>query len=207
MKKIRKSPSRGVVAIDLDDTILDTTRLKRDLFLIIEKLGVSFGDAYLRYKNIYGAREAIFNLRFFGKALFGKNNPKVRSLEARFKKLFLKPKKYNPRGIEGFLTALSKRYTLILVTYGDPKLQKKKIAQAKIEKFFYRVYISKDSYKSGVLKNLKKTYGERLLFIDDAKKAIKTASNMNISTIRISPKRKDFAYYSKVIRRVRAVLK
>ncbi len=191
--------NKKTIVIDFDDTLIATTpRLKQKLFNISTKSGISIEQArhaYLLTRNLFSIEKYIRQLK--------KNHPnKVSNIE--MLKAFSKPKEYNYNGSEWFLKNLQhKGYNLILLTFGNKKLQQLKIDQSGLETYFNKIIFSLNIKKEKELLMLKKQYGEELLVLDDSDQALEAARKLNINTIKVRKSFKNKSYYSKVMRRIR----
>ena len=172
--------SRKVIIIDFDETLVDTAEIKRRLFGVAKKFGISRAQAEKAYKNL--RKKHHFEPERYVQAL-RKYNKKVYWKE--FEKIFAKPKEYNYKGAENFLKNLARNNKLILLSYADPIYQKKKIKQSGLGKYFDRIILTTQLSKQKELKKLKNQFGKKLVLLDDKTISVKSAAGLGIRAIKI----------------------
>ncbi len=159
------------VFVDLDDTLLDSAGIKKEMFEKITQLGVP--EAEVR-ENYRAAREAFGGdyLKPFAESFqeFGIDGqilyPGLRQLVMQTSEKYL---------IEDRLLWLDRfppdQYELYLLTYGNRDVQESKVQSLHLENLFEGrvIYVSGD--KSEVIKQLLRP-GEKFMIVDDKQKVL-----------------------------------
>src|SRR3989344_9460105 len=118
---------RPVILIDFDETLIDTTEIKRrtlDLFLGSGAKLPAIKHALLVIRPF--APEKVLHLLF----------PEDERPKRKFFSLFKRLGEYNYAGVELLLRRLQENHYLILLTYGDPRFQRLKSWEARLRPFF-----------------------------------------------------------------------
>ncbi len=163
------------IVCDLDDTLIDTQRLKQDLFGIARSLGVQ--DPEKIYKETLANHT--FHVPLFAHALLG-NGAKADEYMRVVGELLQQPQKYNYPGAEEFCATLAKDRTLILLTYGHPEFQMVKLQQSGLEPYFTEVIVTQERSKEQELKRVRDRHGA-LLVLDNSDCVIATAQKLALS--------------------------
>jgi len=190
---------KPTIILDLDETLIDTKEIKRRIFNLVEKTGVPRGVAVgvyrqMRKKSAFDQRRYCFELKKTGY----KVNPNL------FNNLFSKPKDYNYRGAEQFLKNLSKHFNLLLLTFGVPSFQNKKIEQAGFKQFFQKVLITEQESKLDLLRTLKSGTG-KIILIDNSKVSIYTAKRLNAPAILVKNRKSGVPDYRAILTKLKEV--
>jgi len=186
---------RPVILIDFDETLIDTTEIKRrtlDLFLGSGAKLPAIKHALLVIRPF--APEKVLHLLF----------PEDERPKRKFFSLFKRLGEYNYAGVELLLRRLQESHDLILLTYGDPRFQRLKIRQSGLRPFFKKVVVTKDPAKVEAIVKLKKKGAVAIL--DDAEEVCKAAPKCNLPAIRIRRGRKDSRYFAGVLRRLNRIV-
>jgi FMN phosphatase YigB (HAD superfamily) len=206
MKRIKSarggSASGGkLIIFDLDDTLINTDQIRRNIVKFAQDLGVSKKMA-LRARGQVRSSSQPFTIENYGKLLFSNDTDKRKMLAEKFYSMFEKRGEFNYPGIERFLKGLKNKYSLVLLTYGDKDLQKKKINQSGLDKFFSEAIVSRDNTKVAPLIHLQKKHGNNILFIDNAKTTCDAACELGIPMIWVTSARKSEGYFKKLAERI-----
>lgn len=194
--------SKKTVVFDLDHTLLDADQLKKNLFRYVQTLGVSKTKATINYKQ--AVKKGGFTIVNYGKILF-KNSQKRKRLEKEYISFFIKPKQYNYSGAEDLLKNLSKKYSLILLTYGAKQNQSRKIKQSRLTKYFEKIIITSSTFKKHDLNKLRPK-NKDVLIIDNSPHVKRIADSMNIPMIKVKEHGKDRAYFEKLYHKISKLL-
>lgn len=132
------------IIIDFDDTLFDTLALKEDIKEILAHHGINqrlFDESYqaAKTRNCHGDYDFGTHLSVLeDKCIDFEKNEVARDLEYLKKNLG----KYLSAEADDFLEYFKQRnIPLILLTVGDEKIQRSKISQSKIEKFFHKIRV------------------------------------------------------------------
>lgn len=132
------------IYIDFDSTLFDTSKFYREYLNICNKNGISDEEVTLARKKLFNDNN-LFNMDVITKYFIKKFDLKDKMLEE-VKLLFTDEFVYDD--VIPSLEKLSKKYKLILLTYGDKKYQLDKINASKLKKYFKKIIISNKSKDS-----------------------------------------------------------
>lgn len=185
------------LVFDLDDTLLDTNQLRRRRARVVRELG---GLAPARKRVLPDFKT--FNIANFARAVFPRNPGVARQLIQAMNQGVRESKSYLYPGVMQFLQKLAQQHNLILVTYGDPSLQRRKLAYSGIGKFFSRIIITSESSKLKALRSLQAPYGNRLLFFENRVDTCRDARALGIKTFHLRSSPKDARYYRELAKKI-----
>lgn len=192
MDKVSKKigMKKNIILLDLDRTLFDTDRFKRDLFHAAKELGVPVRRA----KEISSGRfvREEFHQGKYARALF-REKKLQRSFLNKCDALFHKAEEYWYDGALDFLKRLKKRHQLFLLSYGDPAYQLKKIPK-NLAVLFDQIIITREEAKLKELLQLKKEHPiARFLLLDDSRMAIASARQAGVAALRVKsgPKKRE----------------
>ena len=196
---------KKIVLIDLDQTLIDTEKIKKDRDVLLRRFGVPRGV-------ITSARKRMDGKLFHPDILFdhirrltgGKYyTPAMKNL---YNTLFSKYETYNFPGVSPFLATLSRRYELVLLSYGHRHFQLKKFRQTRLGKFFKEAVVTSNLHKKKDLASFFKKHRSDVLLIDDSKSVISAARDVGMKAILVRKNGKNKAYYRKLLKRIEATL-
>ncbi len=197
---------KPIIIFDLDDTLIDTSRIRAEIVKLAQSLGVAKQRALKARAQVRSSSQP-FTIQRYGAFLFPGDTIKHKSLIKKFNYIFGQKGFFNYPGVEAFLAELSKRYSLVLLTYGNSKLQKKKILQSGLSQFFWKILVTSDHTKTSVLRTFAQKYDNRILFIDNAKFTCDAACRMHVPTIWVTSKAKNERFYQKLELRIKRRMK
>lgn len=202
MQKKKQEKPIKIIIFDLDDTLIDTSKFIIPPVLIkIHKFLLSW-DINISYKEFMKERRYFLknfpNKNFFS-YLFSLNKNKwmnsnlkhkiIKETEDKFYNSFIKSKTKLLKDSRGILNNLNKKYILYMVTYGNTRIQQKKIKQVKITDFFKKIYIINNKGKKNkkdIFKLIKKQHdvhpGQILCVGDRLDKEIFYANTLKFAT-------------------------
>lgn len=155
-----------IIIFDLDYTLLDTEKLKKDIAVIFN---YSVKEFNADYKKLFADKKIPYSP--YKHIRFLKKEKRIFSVAARDKKMDVlakNTKKYLYTEALEVLEKFKKRGDkLILISIGDINWQNKKINALKIRKYFYRIIVIKRK-KCGNLEFLKKEKDKILIINDNA---------------------------------------
>ncbi len=186
---------KKIIVFDLDNTLIDTSRLKKDLFTLAEKSGLSERRIRGAYKQV-----RLFSVAKFSRKLFPVSRTKQQLFGKRVGKLLLMPKRYNYPGAARFVQRVRRKHSLFLLSQGDREFQIKKLHQSSLSKLFDRVIITSQPSKATALRALRAQYGDRLTLLDNSLSVVQAGRQIGIKTIKIKSGKKDAVYYGKVFK-------
>ncbi len=189
---------KPIVIFDLDNTLLDTARFKKDIFTTIERFGVSRRKALECYAHI---KNDPFTFKKFVNALIPEKLERLTALTV-LDTLLTSRASYNYPGAGNMLKKLSKTNKILMVTYGSKNMQTRKIHQSGLGKYFQRIYTTSQPSKSTILKRLHKVHKNRLLLVDDSEIALAQARSIGIATIKVKFAFKNQRYFSGLYERI-----
>ncbi|MFA5953996.1 MAG: HAD family hydrolase [Patescibacteria group bacterium] len=185
-----------VLVCDLDDSLINTKKHKRDLFVLAKRLGAKHIEE--TYKKVKAKK--LFNIGDFARALF-RNPSEIRHYIVEAKKLLEIPRAYNYEGSHFFCRELKKKYVLVLLSHGHPSYQRAKFEQSGLAKYFSKVVVTSERSKKKVLSRLKKQHGE-VIVVDDSKEIIESARALGIEVHKLKRGRKSFLYHQRVLKKL-----
>jgi FMN phosphatase YigB (HAD superfamily) len=163
-----------IIIFDLDYTLLDTKRFKKNL---AEAMGISqkvFRDTYYQ---LGFSQEISYSLEkhltfLIKRGLIRENNKNIV-----LKKVLIFLKNINDflfLEAKNMLTELAKNnHKLILLTYGDPAWQKAKIKNLKIKNLFQRIIITNQAKDNKIC--FSRRHNEKIIFVNDNVKELLAA--------------------------------
>jgi FMN phosphatase YigB (HAD superfamily) len=135
----------AIIIFDLDDTLYDTTRFRKDIEQVFASHEFPEADIRESYRSVVSTRGYTFEEHIRELAKKHSNLDPILflpNLLALFEKTYIFP------GVLETLEQLKNSYTLVLVTLGEEKIQRLKIENAGIEKYFNSIHsIEKDKEK------------------------------------------------------------
>jgi len=158
-----------ILIFDLDNTLLDTERFKKDksaIFGITPKENELQGDLLFKKRGLnYNPEEHIKFLRDSGRIKTAREEKKI---TAGLKKLIKNIDDYLLVGVEETLIYLKKKgHKLFLMTLGDLSIQKPKVNNLRIKKYFEKIiYEEKDKSQNKFIKDLANS-SEDILIVND----------------------------------------
>lgn len=190
-----------VIVFDFDDTLVDTTSIRKHIVHLAQELGVSKLAALKARKEVRSSTKP-FTIENYAKLLFPADKKKRQKLIESFNLMFGEKGAFNYSGVETFLKKLSKDYVLLLLTYGNKVLQQKKINQSGLGKFFKEIIICDDHTKIQPLKQLQKKY-PHLLFVDNSKHIYYSARSLGVPTLWVTSNTKGADYFKQLAIRIK----
>jgi uncharacterized cofD-like protein len=186
--------SKRLVLLDLDDTLINTPKLKGELFEFILKL-----------KSLDAKKEIFAALKPFNKDRFIMLK-KSRYRESRdtynfYMNLFKKKRKYNFPGSVNFVKKLHKEYELWLLSYGYPPLQNRKLEQSELSQYIKNIVFAEERSKEKELEKIAIIKPEATI-LDDEPYVINKAKSLNLKTIQVKKGKKDTAYFRKLLQKI-----
>jgi len=158
-----------ILIFDLDNTLLDTERFKKDksaIFGITPKENELQGDLLFKKRGLnYNPKVHIKFLRESGRI---KTTREEKKITAGLKKIIKNIDDYLLSGVEDTLIYLkNKGCKLFLMTLGDLSIQKPKVNNSCIKKYFEKIiYEEKDKSQNKFIKDLANS-SEDILIIND----------------------------------------
>lgn len=192
---------KKVIILDLDDTLLNTNEIRSSILKLAQGVGVNKKKALEARISVRSSSKP-FTIENYASFLFPNSSVERQKLKLSFNKMFQKKGSFNYPGVEAFLKNLSKKYSLILLTYGDNTLQKKKIVQSGFSRYFSKIIVSSDNTKAEPMKGLMKIHSKDVLFIDNAKATCDTASKLGMPMIWVTSKNKNSKYFKRLAERI-----
>lgn len=164
-----------ILIFDLDQTLLDTEKLKKDKSLIF---GISPEENNLHSDLLFKKKGLHYNpethLQFLIKSGHIKTKAEEDKIRAEYKKLIKEIDNYLFPEAEKTLAHLKKQgHRLILITLGDPSLQRSKVNNSRIKKYFEKIiYETKDKSQNESIKQLSGLKQDILIINDKASEAL-----------------------------------
>ena len=186
-----------IIVIDLDDVLINSPRIKRDIFNAPSHCGVSL----VQGKAIYSQLPRPFTLEVYTKALSSVDAPTAEKIMNHCHSLFKKTGYYN-YPVKSFLIALSRKARLVLLTYGNQTYQKLKIEQSGLAHFFNQIIVTPQPDKSNVLSKLINQYGSDIVVVDDAVDVCASARRLGLKAVKVKKGSKDVIYYRALLKRI-----
>ena len=164
-----------ILLFDLDNTLLDTEKFKKDksfIFGLSPEENKIHGDLLFKNKGLHYNPKT--HLQFLLKSGRIKTETGRRKIEHRYQKLVEEIDRYLFPEAEKTLAYLKKQgHRLILMTLGDPSLQKSKVDNSRIKKYFEKtIYETKDKSKNKFIKQLARLKQDILIINDKASEAM-----------------------------------
>lgn len=156
------------IFIDWDHTLFDTEKLKKAVALRLKKLGVPEKLFFKIFKETIGYTwKKVFKPEVFLKILQKHVSFSLSDGKKAWNKALIQSRKFLFPDAIKFLEVLQKRkFRIILVTFGDIKLQKAKVRFAKIGKYFDKIIYTKNK-KPKIIKKVLKTCWGKAVFVND----------------------------------------
>ncbi|MCX8190988.1 MAG: HAD-IA family hydrolase [Candidatus Aenigmarchaeota archaeon] len=179
------------IVFDFDNTLFSSRSLLKAMAEAYRKFGIDeklFFDKYYESRKMSEYYKPYLHLRLL------KESVKDFSLKEFKKELegvlsrcsdFLYP------DVIPFLQEFSSSTDLYLVSFGQRWFQKKKIDECKIERYFKKIYITRDSSKVSVLRKIFKK-GIDIFFVDDSEEVLREVKKAYPSVITVKIEREDF---------------
>ncbi len=190
---------KKVILIDLDHTLIDTERIKREHESILRCFGVSASVSKNAYRKV--TRRGFYHPVPHTHAVIPDGLSRRRALRE-YWQLFEKRGTYNFPGVVTFLKMLSRKYRLILLSWGHKDFQLKKFNQAGFGKFFEAAVIMRNRRKEKDLQRFFGKYGNNVLLLDDSPVAVSVARKIGMKTVRVKKGWKDANYYRRLLARI-----
>lgn len=180
-----------LIILDLDNTLLDTGRLKEAISKSLVCFGVPERLFWQIYKKI--RKRGFYNHKIYLNYLFKEKPINIEKCAEKLEKLNNQIKNFLYPDTLPFLKGLKKMGArLILLTWGDTGFQKVKIKKAKIKHFFEKIFIT-ETTKLPYLRQIAKNKNEEIYFIDDDPLEVKEVLEKfkNITALQIKRKSHD----------------
>ncbi|PIQ92656.1 MAG: hypothetical protein COV69_01790 [Parcubacteria group bacterium CG11_big_fil_rev_8_21_14_0_20_39_14] len=163
---MRDPNNKTKIVFDFDHTLFSTRRFYNTFKKAFEKLGVDeklFQETFKKSKEkgrYYKPSKQI--------KLITKKNPKTSSkkLKESSEKALSRARKFLYPDALPLLRKSKRKYNFYILSCGKEKFQRQKIKISGISKYFKKILITQDDYKTSALKKILKNK-ERILFIDD----------------------------------------
>jgi len=158
-----------ILIFDLDHTLLDIERFKKDKSKIFR---LTPEENEIQGNNLFKKRGVGYNpyvhLKFLRDSGHIKTDSDVEKIKAEFQEAMKKSDDYLFPDVEETLAYLkNKGYRLILMTFGDPEMQQPKIDNSRIKKYFEKTICEeKDKTQNDFFKSLANS-NEDILIIND----------------------------------------
>lgn len=195
--------NKKTILIDLDHVLIDTEKIKEHRVRILKRFGISARVSHTAYQRSI-EQKGMYHPAFYLHHVTS-DKAKRERITHHYQELFLKRRTYNFPGVTRFLRMLSKKYQLVLLSYGHHGFQMKKFRQAELGAFFKRTSITPHRDKKPDLSAFFKKHRDNVLLLDDSKLVIAAAREIGMKTILVRKGKKDAAYYRRVFDRIRAI--
>jgi FMN phosphatase YigB (HAD superfamily) len=182
--------------VDFDNTLIDSSKYKQNLFLLAKDFGLSLKNANQAYIAV--TKTNPFTVKRFSKMLFKKEIKTQKQFQLKAELIFTKPKQYNFLGVEKFLRSLQNKYELHLLTYGDKFHQLKKLRQSQLEKLFNSITVTTKVGKRYELAKFKIKLGKLIAVLDDSSEVCKIAQSLGLKSFQIRKGIKNEVYYNRL---------
>ncbi len=198
------NPQKKVILFDLDHTLIDTTRIRNDWLKVLERFGVARKDAERMSKRMLQG-EAIFDPTLALSLVA--HAPHRKAAKATMDEMYRAFEKYNFDGIGDLLAPLSRKYALVLLSYGHRPYQMLKFKQSGLQGFFTKAVITSNLHKKEDLIAFRKKYGDDVLLVDDSLTVARAARGAGVKVVWIRRGHKDAAYYKNLLQRIEKALR
>ncbi|MBI4250306.1 HAD family hydrolase [Candidatus Uhrbacteria bacterium] len=188
------------ICIDLDHTLLDTLRIREDVYAHSRSYGVTRARAKEAYRAAVAQR--FTPSRYV--AHLGLSRADSRSLLAEIVALVRASDQYVFPGVRFFLSKAQRIAPLYLVTHGDARYQKEKLRYADLEKYFTSISVTPEKAKYALLERLYRTYRGRILMIDDSRAVYASARAIGFPFLKVKKGEKGIDYFRTLLKRVQA---
>lgn len=138
----------ATIIFDFDDTLFDNACLKKDIFAIFKSFNIEeehILETYKKTRNAYTFERHINSIKNTYK------NIKEQAVLENLNNLSLR--EYIFPETESILKQLQQKHTLLLVSFGEESLQKRKISASNLADYFHQIHITQES-KVNIIKNL-----------------------------------------------------
>jgi|GEM_PF-1906747 len=190
------------ICIDLDHTLLDTLRIREDVYAHSRSYGVTRARAKEAYRAAVAQR--FTPSRYV--AHLGLSRADSRSLLAEIVALVRTSDRYVFPGVRFFLAKARKLAPLYLVTHGDARYQKEKLQYADLEKYFVSTSVTPEKAKYALLERLHRRYRGRILMIDDSRAVYASARAIGFPFLKVKKGEKGADYFRALLKRVHAFI-
>lgn len=151
----------ATIIFDFDDTLFDSTKLKKDIFNVLKDFNIKeehIQETYISARCDYTFENHIEIISKYHKDI------DTKEILTNLNKVDFS--KYILPDVENILEELNKKHTLILVTFGEKNFQTNKLQKSGIAKYFEskHIHITQNN-KIDVIKNL--TITDEVYFIND----------------------------------------
>lgn len=168
-----------VIVCDLDSTLIDTKKIKEDLFALAEQNGAT--NVAGVYAHTFA--QQLFSLEVFTQALFT-DSVKAKEYLLQAQQLFQQPHAYTFSGAEDFCASASATHTLVLLTYGQKEFQLVKLRQSGLQTYFTEIIVTNERSKEKELLRLRAQYGS-VLILDNSELVLATAKKLSIPYVHV----------------------
>lgn len=189
------------ICVDLDHTLLDTLRIREDVYAHSRSYGVTRAHAKEAYRATVAQR--FTPARYV--ANLGLSRLDSRALLAKITALVHSSDRYVFPGVRLFLAQARNLAPLYLVTHGDARYQKEKLRYADLEKYFTVLYITPEKAKHKLLSRLYRTYRGKILMIDDSRAVQASARMIGFPFLKVKKGTKNPDYFRALLQRTRAL--
>ena len=183
------------IILDLDNTLLNTSRIKKGLAKALINIGVSEELFKKVYKKL--RRKGFYNHKIYIEYLSKEKKIDRKKCLAQLKKTDDKIKNYLYPDALWFLkksAVLRKKVgvKIILLTYGDPEFQKIKLEKTKIAKYFDKIIIT-ETKKTPIVSKIASKTNDKIFFINDDTDEIReiVGKFKNVEVLHIKRKNRD----------------
>lgn len=185
------------ICIDLDHTLLDTLRIREDVYAHSRLYGVTRTVAKQAYRAAVARR--FTPARYV--AELGLSRADSRALLLEIIALVHTSTQYVFQGVHPFLLSAKKLAPLFLVTHGDSRYQKEKLRYAKLEKYFTKILITPEKAKYNLLAQLYRGSAGKIIMIDDSLAVQASANAIGFPFLKVKKGKKDAAYFDALAER------
>ncbi|MBI2484039.1 HAD family hydrolase [Candidatus Uhrbacteria bacterium] len=182
------------ICIDLDHTLLDTVRIREDVYAHSRSYGVS----RMRAKEAYRAAVAQRFTPSRYVSHLGLPRRESRALLAEITALVRSSDRYVFSGVRTFLSRARQFAPLYLVTHGDSSYQRVKLQQSGLAHYFSRVLVTPQITKEKMLRGLYAKSRGKILMIDDSRRVQQSEDRIGFPIIKVRKSHKDRIYFAKL---------
>jgi FMN phosphatase YigB (HAD superfamily) len=191
---------QGAILFDLDHTLIDTDKIRREWETVFARFGVSKEDAHSMARKMAGGTTAFHPVRPLSLIADRLSRREARMLLGAMHQTH-KEGKYDFEGAYELLAALGEKHKLVLVSFGRKWYQMEKFKQTAFKNLFDEIVITSTVQKYRALTSLKKKYG-KVVFVDDAHAAIVIAKQVGIPAVWVRKGKKGKEYYRQLRPRI-----
>lgn len=162
-----------IIFFDFDDVLMDTRAFKREYFKIFSTFGIPAKRAraiYMEMRKTLGRDDPRVHIR-----LLKEKYPRlpVSAVERSLYKIRAQSRRFVFKDAAGALNRLQKEAgRLELISSGDKRVQKKKILESGLARFFKKIHLVSTDKKGNTIKKILANRRGPLVFIDDKKEAV-----------------------------------